>query len=101
MDADATHFTYAGGDRAGNEKILSFAELGWNSYNKAADKQGREAYRWSDNKSANGEASSVSHFRSANKNISNMTRVQKMPGNEWYESKSHRDNRKAVMREAS
>ncbi|MBI2136361.1 alpha/beta fold hydrolase [Candidatus Woesearchaeota archaeon] len=90
MDGDATHFTYAGGDRAGNEKILSFAELGWNSLYKASDKEGREAYRWSDNKSANGEASSNSHFRKANTDISNMTRVQKMPGNEWYESKSHR-----------
>ncbi len=90
FDADATHFTYAGGDRAGNEKMLSFADLGWESYNKAADKQGREAYRWSDNKSANGEASSNSHFRKANTNISNMTRVQKMPENEWYASKSHR-----------
>lgn len=90
MDGDASHFTYAGGDRAGNEKILSFAELGWNSLYKASDKEGREAYRWSDNKSANGEASSNSHFRKANTNISNMTRIQKQPQNEWYESKSHR-----------
>ncbi|MBS3158219.1 alpha/beta hydrolase [Candidatus Woesearchaeota archaeon] len=90
FDADATHFTYAGGDRAGNEKILSFADLGWESYNKAADKQGREAYRWSDNKSANGEASSNSHFRSANKNISNMTRVQKKEDNSWYKENNPR-----------
>lgn len=86
FDADATHFTYAGGDRAGNEKMLSFAELGWDSYNKAADKQGREAYNWDDSRSGKSNC----HFRKANTNISNMTRIQKMPGNEWYESKSHR-----------